>query len=69
MMLMGTNGVKKPVPLGSYGKQNTKNDAKSKEIQKGFFSSTQSISQTAGHNDFENICSQNYPSCNSWQVT
>lgn len=36
MIIMCTNRVKKPIPLGSYGKYSTKNDAKSKEIQKNF---------------------------------
>lgn len=56
MIVMCTNGVKKPIPLDSYGKYNTKNYAKSKDIQKSYFSSKQSISQTAGHNGFEDIC-------------
>lgn len=53
---MHTNGVKKTIPLGFYGKQNANNYANSKEIQKNYFSSKHSISQTAGHNGFEVIC-------------
>jgi len=45
-----TNGAKKPIPLGPYGRYNTKNDAKSEEIQKSFISSKQSLSQPAGQN-------------------
>lgn len=51
-----TNGIKKPILLGSYGKYNTKYYDKSKEIQKSFCSSKQNISQTSGHNSFEDVC-------------
>lgn len=43
IIVMCTNGVKKPIPLDSYGKYNKKNYAKSKDIQKSYFSSKQSI--------------------------
>lgn len=56
IIVMCTNGVKKPIPLDSYGKYNKKNYAKSKDIQKSYFSSKQSISQTSGHNGFKDIC-------------